>query len=60
MYHAVGKSVMVVEKNGTKHKAQCELFTGRDDEEKGISSIALSDGWWLYEDQIESIEIIDE
>ena len=60
MYNAFNKNVIVVDNSGNTHKAFCEMFTSRFDEESGISSIALSDGTWLYEDQIESIEIIDE
>lgn len=60
MCDAYEKKVQVTEKSGKKHTALCELFTWRDDEVNGISSIALSDGTWLYEDQIESIEIIDD
>ncbi len=60
MYNSYGKKVIVIDKTGVSHKCLCKMFTSRFDEERGISSIALDDGTWLYEDQIESIEILDE
>lgn len=60
MCDAYEKKVQVTEKSGKKHTALCEMFTWRDDEVNGISSIALSDGTWLYENQIESLEILEQ
>lgn len=60
MYDSFEKKVVVVDKQGIKHKTFCRMFTSRFDEDRGVSSIALKDGSWLYEDQIESIEILDD
>lgn len=60
MYDSFEKKVLVIDKQGNTHKSFCKMFTSRFDEDRGISSIALDDGSWLYEDQIESIEILDD
>ncbi len=60
MYNAFEKNVKVVDTKGNTHKTRCVMFTSRYDEVNGISSIALSDGTWLYENQIESLEILDQ
>ncbi len=60
MYSSVAKKVILKEKNGTVHNTDVITFNFGDDDERGISTLALYDGTWLYEDQIESIEILDE
>lgn len=60
MYTAINKKVRLKEKDGSIHDANVIAFNFGDDDERGISTLALNDGTWLYEDQIESIEIINE
>ena len=60
MYKSVAKKIVLKEKNGKVHNACVITFNFGDDDERGISTLALDDGAWLYEDQIENIEILDE
>ena len=60
MRKAYMKEIRCVEKDGTIHKGIEDLFSSRSDEEDGISGIGISDGVFLKENEIESIEILDE
>lgn len=59
MYQSQGKNIILIDKWGKTHKVKNELYTSSSDNENGLPSIALSDGVWIYINQIESIKIID-
>lgn len=60
MYNAINKKVRLKEKSGVTHETDVIAFNFGDDDEHGISTLALDDGTWLYENQIESIELLSE
>lgn len=60
MHKAYMKKIRCVEKDGTIHKGVEDMLCQRADEDDGVPGIGISDGTFLKENEIESIEILDE
>ena len=60
MYQSQGKNIILIDKWGKTHRVKNHLYTPSADNENGLPSVALSDGLWLYINQIVSIEILDD